>query len=272
MQHQGLHGPAGRAFGHRVDRSRHERLEVVHGAAQAQVGRRAGAVVGGILAGRLAQLVGLHQHVADVVGHLVGLAQAFAQGAPAGGVGTGSQGAGAGGGHEQRAGLGPLVGRQFHLGFAFPGLAGHDAVRGTGAAAHQLQQAGQAVDVFGRLPCAMGQGLVCQHDEGIAGEQGQRFAIQTVHRGLAAPGVGVVEGGHVVVHQRGAVQQLDGHGRRVAQGRGAVAAGPRHRQAELGPDACATGKHRVPHGRQQPGRGAGAVGPQQLRFERLLYA
>lgn len=99
-----------------------------------------------------------------------------------------------------------------------------------------------------------------------------RLAIQLVHRGLAAPGVGVVEAGHVVVHQRGAVQQLDRHRRGVGEFGRVFTAGPGDGQAELGADAGAAGEHRVPHGGHQSGRGTGAARAPELLVERVLDA
>jgi hypothetical protein len=83
-----------------------------------------------------------------------------------------------------------------------------------------------------------------------------------VHRGLAATGVGIVKTGHVVMHQRRTVQQLDRHGGGFRQHGVVVAAGARHRQTQLGPDARAARKHGMAHRRQQARR---RVRPLQMR-------
>ena len=116
------------------------------------------------------------------------------------------------------------------------------------------------------------QGLVGHDDQGVTGQQGQRLAVQLVHGGQAAPGVGVVKAGHVVMHQRSAVQQLDADGRCVAEFGGVFATGPGHGQAQLRANAGATGEHRVPHGGHQPGGRSGALRQHEGLLQRLLDA
>ena len=61
-------------------------------------------------------------------------------------------------------------------------------------------------------------------------------------RGLAASRLGIIEAWQIVVHQRRAVQQLDGGSGRSGGVRIAIAAGIRDGEAELGTDALAPGK------------------------------
>ena len=70
--------------------------------------------------------------------------------------------------------------------------------------------------------------LECQHDQRVAGQHGERLAEGLVHRGLAAPRVGVVEAGQVVMHQRGAMQELD-------RGRGGIGDGRKWRRRRRAP-------------------------------------
>ena len=108
------------------------------------------------------------------------------------------------------------------------------------------------------------QGLEGQHDQRIARQHRQRLAEGAVHRRLAAPGRRVVEAGQVVMDQRGAMQQLDRRGGGVGDAPASSSPQARgHRQAELGPDAGAAGKHRVAQRGGQPGRAARGLGPRE---------
>jgi hypothetical protein len=93
----------------------------------------------------------------------------------------------------------------------------------------------------------LGQQLEGQHDQPIAGQHRQPLAIGRMHRRHAAARGRVVEARQIVMHQRGAMQQLDGRGRGVGHGRVRIAAGPRDRQAQLRTDARTAGEDRVPH-------------------------
>ena len=203
----------------------------------------------GVLPLGLADGQGLAHHVADVVGDLISLAQAVTQAAPRLGVDPGGNRAGAGGGHKQGASLGALVLAQGHLGLAFPGLPGDDALGRAGALAYDLHQRCQPLGPAGAGP---GQGLEGQNDERVAGQQGQRLTELLVDGRQAAAYIGVIEAGHVVVNQRGAMQQFDADRSGAAQGLCIVAAGGGHRQAQLRPDTGAARKHCVAHGGQQP--------------------
>ena len=70
------------ALGHRIHSGLHQRFEMRDRPGQSQIGGGTGSAVVQVLAHGLAQGLGLADHVADVIGHLVSLAQAFAQGAP----------------------------------------------------------------------------------------------------------------------------------------------------------------------------------------------
>ena len=97
----------------------------------------------------------------------------------------------------------------------------------------------------------MGQHLIGQHDQRVAGQQSQRLAKGFVHGGLAAAGIGVVKGRHVVVNQGGAMHQLDGAAHGVTQAGRVVATGQRHGGTQLRPHPRAAGKHGMPHGGNQ---------------------
>ena len=95
-----------------------------------------------------------------------------------------------------------------------------------------------------------------QHDQRVAGQHRQRLAEGAMDRGLAAPRVGVVETGQIVVHQRGAMQQLDRGGGGVGDVRVVLAAGGGDASARRGRMRAPRGKHRVTHGGGQQRRTA----------------
>ena len=98
-----------------------------------------------------------------------------------------------------------------------------------------------------------------EHDQRVARQHRDRRAEFDMNRRLAAPQSRVVETGQIVVNQRGAMQQFDRR-RRGVRGCGiAIAAGLRHRQAELRPNAVAAGKDRITQGRGEERRGARAL-------------
>ena len=111
--------------------------------------------------------------------------------------------------------------------FAFPGLAGDDAVRRPDGARNDGDERSQPGGIGGG---AARQGLEGQHDERVAGQHGDRLAEFGVHRRLAAANLGIVEAGQVVVHQRSAMQQLDRGGGGVSRRGIRVAAGFRDRE------------------------------------------
>jgi hypothetical protein len=63
---------------------------------------------------------------------------------------------------------------------------------------------------------------------------------------LAAPRGRVVEAREIVMHERGAVQQLDRRSGRVGERLVVAAAGLRDRKAQPGPDPLPAGKDRMP--------------------------
>ena len=157
-------------------------------------------------------------------------------------------GAGHGRAHEQRAGFRALIIDKRHGGFAFPGLAGHDSAwRADRSRDNRDQQ---------REPLGRGcprQSLEGEHDQSVSGQHGDRRSKLGVNGGLAPSRFGVVKTGQIVMHERSAVQKLDGGCGRRRRGI-AVAAGLRDRQTELWPDAVASGKDRVVQRRSQKRR------------------
>ena len=94
-----------------------------------------------------------------------------------------------------------------------------------------------------------------EHDQRIAREHRERRAEFDVNGRLAAPQIGVVETGQIVMDERGAMQQFDRGRGGVGRVRVAVAAGHRHRHAQLRADAVAAGEYRIAQGRgEQRGR------------------
>ena len=174
-------------------------------AVQAELMGRARTSEQGVLSDRLAEHFRVAQHVADIVGHLIGLAQAVAEHAPGIRVGACRLSTGGGGGGKERTGFGTLVIGQGHTGLALPGLPGNDAKRHAGALGDGGQQRREAQ---GRLASSGGQRLKRHDDQRVAGQHGQRLAEGGLHRGAAAAGGGIVETGQIVMDQRGTVHQL----------------------------------------------------------------
>ena len=236
---------------------------------QALLGGKAGAAQRNVLPHGLAQRERIGGHVADVVGDLVGLTQAIAKRPPRARLGTCRQSACSGGRREQGAGLGALVVAQRHPRFALPGLASDDAVRHAHTTADGGQQRGQALRrAAGRLR----QRLEGQHDQRVARQHRDALAERVVNRGQAAAHRGVVETRQIVVDQRGAVQQLDGARRGVAERRIVVAAGLGHRHAQQRTDARAAGEDRMPQGRGQLRRRPPGLCSRDRCDQRLLDA
>jgi hypothetical protein len=71
--------------------------------------------------------------------------------------------------------------------------------------------------------------------------------MRAVDGGTAAPHLGIVEAGQVVMHEGGAVQKFDRRGGRIRQARVVAAAGCRDRQHEPRADARAAREHGVVH-------------------------
>jgi len=182
-QHQLPHGSPALASRHRIHSGLHQRIEIVQCTDQTQIGGRTGAAMVGILSGRFAQLVGLHHHVADIVCDLVSLAQGVAEFAPRCRIDTCSQSASASSSDKQGTGFGALVLAELHTRFAFPSLAGNDAV----GSAHTVADDAEQLHGPHRVHApAVGQRLLSHDDQSIAGEQRQRFAKLFVNGDLAA--------------------------------------------------------------------------------------
>ena len=216
----------------------HQPIEAADRLGHAELARHARPPERDVAAGRLADHLGVGRGVTDVVGHLVGLAEPVAEGAPRRRVAARRLRAGHRRRGEQRSGLGALVVGQIDLRLAFPGLAGDDAERHADAAADGLEDRRQALRRTGR---GSREGLEGAHDQRIAGEDGKPLAVQAMHRRRAAPGGGVVERRQVVVHERGAVQAARsrrrrrrrarvGRRRRPARPQGTAAGGSAHRR------------------------------------------
>jgi hypothetical protein len=104
------------------------------------------------------------------------------------------------------------------------------------------------------LATRLQQNLVCHDDQTVAGQQGQGLAKGFVNGGAATADIGVVERGHVIVHQGSAVHELQSHRGRIRELRCIVTAGSGHCHAQLGADSGSAGKYGVLHGSLQAGR------------------
>ena len=104
------------------------------------------------------------------------------------------------------------------------------------------------------LTTRLQQNLVRHHDQTVASQQGQGLAEGFVNGGAPTADVGVVERGHVIVHQGSAVHELQSHRGRIRELRCIVTASSGHRHAQLGADSGPAGKHGVLHGSLQAGR------------------
>ena len=160
------------------------------------------------------------------------------------------------GGGEEGAGLLALVFGQIDLRLAFPGLARDDAEGHADPVAHRAEDRPQP---FRRAGGDARQRLEGQDDQRIARQHGQRDAEATMHARLAAPGFGIVEAGHVVMDEAGAVQQLDRGGGGGSQRRAVIAAGRRDGQRQARADARPLGEDRMPHRGREAGRGPGGL-------------
>jgi hypothetical protein len=134
-------------------------------------------------------------------------------------------------------------------------------------ARHDLDQAAQAI---GRGGAGAGQGLEGHDDQRVAGEHRQRLAEDAVHGGLATAQVGVVEAGEIVVHERRAVDQLDGDGGGVGEIGQGIAAGRGDGEAEARADPRAAGEDGVVEGRREARRRVPLGGSVDLRAQGTL--
>ena len=188
------------------------------------------------------------KRVAQIVGHLERLADSCAELFPLVALLSRRDGAHLGRRDEQRAGLGAVIGGQVDLRFAFPALPGADAVRHPAAGGQHPDELQGARRVG--LTRA-GKNIEGQDDQAVTSQKRQRFGIGAVHRRLAAPDVGIVETGHVVVHKAGAVDQFQRGCRGVGKRGHVVAAGLRHRQKDRRPNPRAARCHGIVQRRGQ---------------------
>lgn len=171
---------------------------------------------------------------------------------------------------KERARLRPVVASQRHRRLAFPRLPPDDAPARADRIGHATQQGGEV-----RGAHALGrQHLKGADDEGVAREDRQRFSVGRVDRRSAATFSRVVKTRKVVVHQRGAMQKLNGAGRRVR-----VFFRPTTREihgvAQQGPQASPAPEAGVPHGFSKAWRHASPSGDGfqvvfQSRFQKRM--
>jgi len=194
-----------------------------------------------VLADRLASFSAT-QGIQQVIGDLIRLADLGAQRSPGAGIGASGDSAGHRSAHKQSAGLGPVIGAHLNRGLAFPGLTSGNAARRPHGARDRGHQGGQTPRCAN---AGLGDGFKRQHDQRVANQHGQRLAIGGVHAGPATPKIGIVKGWQIVMHKRGAVQQLQRRSGRIGQSRVRIAASAGDRQTELRPHPGAAGKHGV---------------------------
>ena len=214
------------------------------------------AVAPGVLADRLSEFARVAEHVAQIVGDLIGLAQRVAEPPPWFGIGRCRCRARERRSDEQGAGLSALIVGERDGGFAFPGLPCDDAAGRPNRRRDDRNEPRPAARLGRDLAR---QHLERHHNQRVSGQHRDRRAELRVNGRLAASGVGVVETGQIVVDERSAMQEFDrcrgGRGR----GRMRVAAGRRDREAELGPDPMSARKDRVVEGRREQRRRPGAL-------------
>jgi len=163
------------------------------------------ATQGLIAADGFAQFVFLGNHVTNVIGNLIGLADALPEGMPRPRLVSGGTSAGGRRRREQRTGLGALIVGKIDLWFAFPGLAGNDAV---GRANRPAMMPTNVTSLVGALPAAWASAwneARSTHPR----EHRDALAEGLVNRGPATTSRCVVETGQIIVNQRCTVQQLD---------------------------------------------------------------
>jgi hypothetical protein len=107
----------------------------------------------------------------------------------------------------------------------------------------EKQQKGRKT--LGRLAARASDRLESEHDQRVTRQHRERLAELLVNRGLAAPDLGGVEAGEIVMHERGAVQELDRRSGRISRHREAVAARHGDGQTEPRPDPGAAWKHGI---------------------------
>jgi hypothetical protein len=253
LAHHGAERRLARAGGDRRDGAAEDVLQPADRAGDAEVRHGVRPAVGGVLPARLAEVLLAVEHVVQVVGDLEGLADPCAQLVPRRRVVARRDGAHAGGGDEQRAGLGPVVGGEVDLRLALPGLSGADPAGHPRGSRQRQRQPGRAARL--RLRCAR-QHLERHHDQRVARQHGQRLAKGAMHGRPPAPEVGIVEARQVVVHEARTVYQLDRRRCRVSDLRPIIAAGVRNRETEPRPHPRPARQDRMGHRRRQARRRA----------------
>ena len=143
---------------------------------------------------------------------------------------------------EQGTGLGAVIGGKVDRGLGLPALTGADAARHAGALCQGLHQPKRAHGLIPRRACQHFEG---KGDQAVPGQYSQRLSICAVDRRPAAPGVGVVESGQVVMNKTGAMYQLQRCCRRIRQPRPVIATGKGDRQQDGGPDPRAARHDRM---------------------------
>ena len=231
-----------------------QRLQGVPGPLKPQLLNRIGPVVGEILVCGLAPGGRIGDAVADVVGHLKSLAQAFAEPPPCRAFCSGRKRARDRGRGEQGPRLGTMIVRQRDARLTLPSLARADSGRSANGLAHNAYQGREAIGHLSRVPAER---LERQNDQRIAGQDRERLTISLVQGGLASAHIRVVKTGQIVVNQRGAMEQLDRGGRRVGEFGRPIATGLRHCQGQPRPYPSPPWKNGVSQALGQLGRTGG---------------
>jgi hypothetical protein len=91
------------------------------------------------------------------------------------------------------------------------------------------------------------QNLIGHDNQTVSRQQGQRLAESFVHGGQTPSEIGIVKGGHVVMHQRSAVHQFQSDRSRIGQLGRIVTTGRGHSQAQLGADSGTARKDSMVH-------------------------
>ena len=234
-----------------LESAAHELLDEVLRAVDPEVVRGVGPAERHVATHWFSQLFRLSGDVEDVVGDLVRLADPLAEEAVHRAVLAGRGRSSGGRGLEERGRLRAAVRDDGDARLGLPGLPGDDPVGAPHAARDDLDQPSEPLRRGSR---GARQRLEGEHDHRIPCEHGEGLTMNAVHCGLPAAQGRVVEAGEIVVHERGAVEQLDRRGSRVGESGGGVAAGRRDRDAKARTDARAGRKHRVFHRGDEPGR------------------
>jgi hypothetical protein len=257
-----------RAIRHRSNDGFGERGQRPNRTLDAKLTRRTGAAPRCILTNRLAKGIGGVCHIADIIGDLVGPPDLVAEAKPQRRISASSECSSTGSGSKERACLGAVISLQRNVRLAFPGLPGADAMRRTGGLADQPDH---PCDAVGSLGHAARNGLERVDDERVAHKHRDGLTEGNVNGRQPAPQIRIIETRQIIMHQRGAMQQLDGGSSRIRRSRIAITAGHGDRDAEFGTDAMPAGKHCRMQRVGEPGwtrtRFRGHQGPGQCAFD-----